>query len=133
MIRPQKRLIIILPMLIFAVVITILFVRKWSGDDRSVIKVSGNIELKDAQIGFKIAGRVLERMFSEGESIDSGQVVARPNSLDLAQEVALRKAGNSYLENCCPILLSACSTLFWLWSWESFFLRFPFGAMWPFS
>jgi HlyD family secretion protein len=56
------------------------------------MKVSGNIELKDAQIGFKISGRVLERMVSEGESIDAGRIVARLDSLDLAQEVALRKA-----------------------------------------
>ncbi len=92
MIPPQKRLIMILPVLVIAAVLIILFVRKWSGDDRNVIKVSGNIELKDAQIGFKIAGCVVERMVSEGESIDAGRIVARLDSLDLAQEVALRKA-----------------------------------------
>jgi HlyD family secretion protein len=92
MIPPKKRLIIILPVLVIAAVLIILFVRKWSGDDRNVMNVSGNIELKDAQIGFKISGRVLERMVSEGESIDAGRIVARLDSLDLAQEVALRKA-----------------------------------------
>lgn len=92
MIPSRKRIIIILPVLVIAAVLTILLLRKWSGNDENVIKVSGNIEVKDAQIGFKIAGRVLERMVSEGESIDAGQIVARLDSLDLAQEVALRKA-----------------------------------------
>jgi regulatory protein YycI of two-component signal transduction system YycFG len=45
---PKKRLIFILPILVVAVFLVIQLVRRWSGDDRSVIKVSGNIELKDA-------------------------------------------------------------------------------------
>lgn len=89
---PKKRIIIILPVVVIAAVLTILLLRKWSGNDENVIKVSGNIEVKDAQIGFKIAGRVLERMVSEGELLDAGQIVARLDNLDLAQEVALRKA-----------------------------------------
>jgi HlyD family secretion protein len=93
MIMLKKRaIIIILPAVVIAVLLTIHFVWKWSYNDANIIKVSGNIELTDAQIGFKIAGRVLERMVSEGESIDAGQVVARLDSLDLAQEVVLRKA-----------------------------------------
>jgi HlyD family secretion protein len=92
MIPSQKRLIVVLPVLVIAAVMTILFVRQWSGDDRNVINVSGNIELKDAQIGFKIAGIVAERLVSEGVFIETGRVVARLDSSDLVQEVALRKA-----------------------------------------
>ena len=92
MIPPQKKLIIILPLLVIAAILTILLLRPWPGNDRDMIQVSGNIELKDARIGFKIAGLVVERPVSEGEFIETGQVVARLDSSDLVQEVALRKA-----------------------------------------
>lgn len=88
----KKIIIIILPVLLIVAFLTILFVGKWSHDDRKFIQVSGNIEIKDARIGFKIAGRVLERMVSEGETIEAEQVVAYLESSDLIQEVALRKA-----------------------------------------
>ena len=89
---PKKRLIFILPVLVVAAFLIIQLMIRWSGNDGNVIKVSGNIEVKDAQIGFKISGRVLERLVSEGESVESGQLVARLESFDLVQEVALRKA-----------------------------------------
>ena len=63
-----------------------------SGDDVAFIDVSGNIEVRDAQVSFKIAGRVLERPVSEGELVEAGQVIARLDSSDLVQEVALRQA-----------------------------------------
>ncbi len=92
MIPSPKRLVMVLTVLGIVVVLTILFLRPWSGNGRNVIQVSGNIELKDARIGFKIAGLVVERRVNEGEFIESGQVVARLDDSDLAQEVALRKA-----------------------------------------
>lgn len=57
-----------------------------------IIRVSGNIEVTDAEISFKIAGHVVERLVSEGEKIKPGQIVARLDSTDLAHEVELRKA-----------------------------------------
>jgi len=43
-------------------------------------------------VSFKIAGRVVERSASEGESVKAGQSVARLDTSELAQEVALRSA-----------------------------------------
>lgn len=58
----------------------------------NVVRVSGNIEVTDAEVSFKIAGRVQERPAAEGQVIRAGQLVARLDSTELAQEVALRKA-----------------------------------------
>src|SRR3990170_5636945 len=55
-------------------------------------RVSGNIEVTDAEVSFKIPGRVVERLVSEGEMAQAGQVVARLDSSELAQEAALRQA-----------------------------------------
>lgn len=56
------------------------------------VQVSGNIEITDAEVSFKIAGRVGERLVSEGQRVRAGQVVARLDATDLQQEVELRQA-----------------------------------------
>lgn len=56
------------------------------------LQVSGNIEMTDAEVSFKIPGRVVERLISEGETVKAGQIVARLDTSELSQEVALRKA-----------------------------------------
>ncbi|HPG27502.1 MAG TPA: biotin/lipoyl-binding protein, partial [Myxococcota bacterium] len=60
--------------------------------DESVIRVSGNIEVTDAEVSFNVSGRVEARAVSEGESVRSGDPVARLESTELEQEVALRRA-----------------------------------------
>ena len=54
--------------------------------------LSGNIEVTDAQLGFKISGRVAERPVSEGERIEAGQLVARLDDTEQKEQVALRRA-----------------------------------------
>lgn len=56
------------------------------------IKVSGTIEVTDVEVSFKIPGRVKERLVDEGEQVRAGQVVARLEDEDQANEVASRRA-----------------------------------------
>ncbi|HEU5078417.1 MAG TPA: efflux RND transporter periplasmic adaptor subunit [Opitutaceae bacterium] len=56
------------------------------------MKLSGNIEVVDAQLGFKIAGRVAQRFVSEGERVTAGQPIARLDSVEQEQQLQLRKA-----------------------------------------
>lgn len=56
------------------------------------IRVSGNIETTEAQVSFKIAGRVVERKVDEGETVKQGQVVALLDISDLQCNVELRAA-----------------------------------------
>ncbi len=56
------------------------------------IRVSGNIEVTDAELSFKIPGRVEARLVDEGETVERGQLIARLDSKELAQEVSLRQA-----------------------------------------
>ena len=58
----------------------------------NTIRVSGNVEITDAQVSFKIPGRVLTREVSEGDNVKAGQLVARLDSAELVQEVSLRRA-----------------------------------------
>jgi HlyD family secretion protein len=56
------------------------------------LTLSGNIEVVDAQLAFKLPGRVAERRVSEGERVTQGQLVARLDDSEQAQELALRRA-----------------------------------------
>lgn len=58
----------------------------------SYIKVSGNFEVTEAEVSFKIPGRVEQRFVDEGEAVQAGQPVARLEDRDILQEVALRRA-----------------------------------------
>jgi len=58
----------------------------------NAIRVSGNIEVTDAEVSFRIAGRVVERLVTEGEKVKAGQLAARLDDAELAQDVALRQA-----------------------------------------
>jgi len=56
------------------------------------LTLSGNIEVTDAQLAFKLAGRVAERPVSEGQRVTAGQLVARLDDAEQKEELALRRA-----------------------------------------
>lgn len=78
--------------LAFAALAAFVYVRSHSGSSLSVIRVSGNIEVTDAEVSFKIPGRVITRLVTEGQTIQAGQIVAQLDRTELAQEIALRGA-----------------------------------------
>ncbi len=56
------------------------------------IRVSGNIEATEAEVAFKIAGRVQERLVDEGMMVKQGQTIATLDTADLLANVAMRQA-----------------------------------------
>jgi HlyD family secretion protein len=79
-----------------AVLLAVAAVAGWrlfrDGEEDGVIRVSGNIEVTDVDVSFRIPGRVAERLVGEGMVVTAGQVVARLDSEDLEQEVRLKAA-----------------------------------------
>lgn len=66
-----------------------------SRNDRTAsgqLVLSGNIEVTDAQLGFKIPGRVSERFLAEGDRAKAGQLVARLEDVEQREQLALRRA-----------------------------------------
>lgn len=49
----------------------------WKRDDANRIQLSGNIELTQVDISFKVAGKLVERTVDEGDSVKKGQLIAR--------------------------------------------------------
>ncbi len=62
------------------------------GAGRGELVLSGNLEVTDAQLGFKSAGRVLARPVSEGDRISAGQLIGVLDDAEQKDGVALRRA-----------------------------------------
>lgn len=88
----MKKRVVLIPLLIVAGIAVFVFMRSRSTYDPHMVRLSGNVEVTDAEVSFKIPGRVQERLISEGETVKAGQIVARLDSIELGQEVELRKA-----------------------------------------
>jgi len=85
---------ILIPVLLLIVIAggAFFFLRNQKPKDRTTIRVSGNIEVTDAGLSFKIPGHVMERLISEGDVVKKNQIAAKLDDMDLRQEVDLRKA-----------------------------------------
>ncbi len=88
----QKKLKILIPIVLAAVALGCWVIRQTGATDHAVIRVSGNIEVTAAQVSFKIPGRVIQRLVSEGEHVTNAQVVAHLEQVELEQEAAMRRA-----------------------------------------
>ncbi len=56
------------------------------------VRLSGNFEVVDAEVSFKIPGRIDSRLVTEGDKVEVGQEVARLDSAEVLKEIDLRKA-----------------------------------------
>src|SRR5690242_12613216 len=67
---------------------------RWYQSQRGdgALRISGNIEVDDAEVGFHVAGRIVERPVSEGQSVEAGQLIARLDATELEQLAAMSAA-----------------------------------------
>lgn len=76
-------------------------------DDPNRIRLSGNIELTQVDIAFKLAGRLVERTVDEGDRVKQGQLIARIDSDILLSQSTRDAAGLAMAETQLPQLLTA--------------------------
>jgi HlyD family secretion protein len=97
----KNKKIILIPVLIIVVAAAVFAFRESSKKpepDANAIHVSGNIEVTEAELSFKIPGRVAERLVDEGAVVREGQIVARLETSELEQQVALQRADFSAMK-----------------------------------
>jgi len=87
----KKRLIVIgiIVVIMVAVILASYFRNK---KDTRVLSLSGNIEVTEANVGFKLPGRIVELAVDEGDTVKAGQLLARLDSAELASVVTQNKA-----------------------------------------
>ncbi len=85
----------ILLFFIIALVIAALFYYFLTRDKKEgndFIKVSGNIETTEVDVGFKISGRIVSLSVQEGDWVDKGKVLAKLDDEDLRHRLELARA-----------------------------------------
>ena len=67
---------------------------KWlsKGSATNALKLSGNIEAHESLVSFKVSGRVVELPIDEGQTLRAGAFIARLDSDDYRQQVAVDQA-----------------------------------------
>lgn len=91
-----KRLRIILPLLLAVVGGIFVFnILKDPADD-SRLRFSGNIEVTEIHMSFKIPGRLVKRLVEEGDSVTAGQLLAGIEKIDQTIALAQAEAGLAY-------------------------------------
>jgi HlyD family secretion protein len=88
----KKKIIFLIAAAAVVGVLVYLFILRSSNRREDVVIVSGNIEVTDVQISFKIPGRVEKRLVDEGQLVKRGQVIAKLDDTDLIQQVEIRRA-----------------------------------------
>ena len=88
--RKKKFIIVgIIVVIVIAVILTYYFRNK---KDNGVLSLSGNIEVTETNVGFKLPGRIVELAVDEGEAVKAGQLLAKLDSAELASVVMQNKA-----------------------------------------
>jgi HlyD family secretion protein len=102
----KKRLRIVLLLLVAAGAGFGLFASLKNGEDAAIIRFSGNIEVTEAQMSFRIPGRLRERAVAEGDSVGKGQTLARLETADQVIALAQAEANLAYAESVLAELLA---------------------------
>ena len=87
----KKRIRIIL-VVVVAVALGVFYTHSHHHGNKGDLAISGNIEIVDAELSFRIPGRMEARLVSEGETVKAGQDIAKLDQADLLLEVSMRKA-----------------------------------------
>ena len=88
----KEKLLLAVVFLLVVATIVMIFFRFGNRDQGRALRVSGNIEVTSVELSFKIPGRVQDRLVDEGETVKTGQVVARLDPEDLQHETDGRRA-----------------------------------------
>ena len=68
------------------------FFRRNQEEENPSIKVSGNIEATEVDVGFKVSGRIVSLLVQEGDWVEKEKVLAKLDDEDLLRRLALAQA-----------------------------------------
>ena len=85
----MKKIKIIIPILLILIILFCFKIFR-NQNNKDVLILSGNIEVTDAQLSFKISGKLVERLLDEGEEVSENQLIAKLDSID--QEILVSQA-----------------------------------------
>jgi HlyD family secretion protein len=87
----KRILFVLLVMVAIAGLVFYFYTRDQKGPD-NIIKISGNIEATEVNVGFKISGRIMSLSVQEGDWVEKGKVLATVDVEDLRQRFEVARA-----------------------------------------
>ncbi len=102
----------IIPIALVAVAAAALVYARWFGKPKAAneLRLSGNIEAHESLVGFKVSGRIVELPVEEGQTVQAGQVLARLDSDDYRQQVAVDEAAARVRDSQLKLALAGSRT-----------------------
>lgn len=88
----------LIPAIIVVSLIALTFRQKGYNGRGNEIPVSGNIEVTEVRLAFRIPGRIAERLVDEGHAVTQGQLLARLDDSELVKAMSLRAAEKTAAE-----------------------------------
>jgi HlyD family secretion protein len=104
----SKRIVIIVVLVAVGIAAALAFRGRSQPDGH--IRISGNIELTQVNIAFKISGKLIERAVDEGDAVKKGMIVAR---LDRDQPLQQRDRERASLDQAQAQVAQASTTIEW--------------------
>jgi HlyD family secretion protein len=87
----KKRILIVLAVVVIGIAVLAVYNLKKQKDNGAML-LSGNVEATETNVGFKIPGRVMERLVDEGNKVKAGDLLAKLDSAEVASIVAQGRA-----------------------------------------
>jgi len=87
----KKRILIVLAVIVIGIAVLAVYNLKKQKDNGTML-LSGNVEVTETNVGFKIPGRVTERLVDEGDKAKAGDLLAKLDSAEIASVVAQGRA-----------------------------------------
>jgi HlyD family secretion protein len=91
--RPSKKLISVVAGIVIVLLAGWWALGRWRVGRNQAIRLSGNIELTQVDISFKIPGKLIERAVDEGQAVKKGMVLARLDDAQLLRQREREQAG----------------------------------------
>jgi HlyD family secretion protein len=107
----KKRLIpVIIAVIVLAIAGGILWSQRNGRDEALHIRLSGNMELTQVDISFKVAGKLIERAVNEGDTVKKGQLIAR---IDQVQTMRQNQAQQASVQSAEMQLSQSATSIVW--------------------
>jgi len=89
----MKKKLIIVAVVLLVLSSTAFFIRRTgNGRDQGALELTGNIEVTEVNMAFKIPGRLADLLTDEGKAVDKGDKIATLDSNEYASQVAQNSA-----------------------------------------
>lgn len=94
----RLRVLLVVAVLVVAVVVVVSVLQFGSPEEPTTLRLSGNIEVTEAILSFKVPGRLQARLVEEGERVAAHQLIAQLENADQSIAVAQSEANLALAE-----------------------------------